>query len=715
MKQAIRTVYLLTSVVFLCGGCVEQDYWYHLRYWEWYSTSGEKAFGQRNYAGAEVSYKSALKESRSFRSSNWYQIVSLNRLAEVYKTLGRNKEAELLYSEAIAAGNQLNDVRMTLEMCRSLFGLAEMYKAEGKKGEAESFYEKALAFEQQTWKSGNWQGSRHLIGRVVAKTLLGLAGIYRDRGDSEQAINLFQKALSVAIASAAPDNLIDRISEEYRQLLSALHRDADLDRLSATIGALASMSISDSVGRSDDAAWAKYYRAGINALSRRHFDTAEDNLGEALNQARSFSPADSRLAKTLEGLATCARHKGDYSRAATIYLKVLQLRKGAPDTRNIDLALSVQHVADLYFDQKEFRAAKPYYEEELRLLSKEYGADDLYLTKPAYCLQEIYLELKESAKVETLCKRQLQAITSKYGQDSIHASSTLRKLAYLLKERGRLAESEDCFEHLLSIQKKSGYPRDEGFVHDVENYVEICTRLNHTLEAADRLKGVVAALSKRDAESQPLAVVLRAYGKICYKQGKFEESERILSRSIPLFLQPPDKPGALEVIDLCADSAGKQGKSEVQIQYSRQASALVEKMEGAEPVAVATSLLQLAQTELTLDARSAEGAILLNRAAAIYEKVLASERDGKDARSDEVIDLYQRIAETYHWAGKFEKARQICETELRNLEPNPPRDRKSYRTLLVRYAAVLNQSGHQAEAAAVQNRLNSLPSKASRT
>ena len=98
----------------------------------------------------------------------------------------------------------------------------------------------------------------------------------------------------------------------------------------------------------------------------------------------------------------------------------------------------------------------------------------------------------------------------------------------------------------------------------------------------------------------------------------------------------------------------------------------------------------------------------MTRAAAIFEKLLPDEERARGVDDSALDTHYQMLLEAYEQAGNLERARQTCERVLHNLESRPSPYREPYRQWLDRYAQVLSRSRHQAEAAAVQKRINSL-------
>ena len=74
--------------------------------WSMYTDLGNRAYQHGLYGEAEKTFKSALKEARTFGPADRRLSLSLNNLAEVYRMEGRFGEAEQAAREGLASASR---------------------------------------------------------------------------------------------------------------------------------------------------------------------------------------------------------------------------------------------------------------------------------------------------------------------------------------------------------------------------------------------------------------------------------------------------------------------------------------------------------------------------------------------------------------------------------------------------------------------------------
>ena len=181
-------VFIPLALCMATSGCGQpQDYFYHLRFWEWYSQNAEKALSTGEQKKAEEFATSALNEVRNFAFNDWHLCVSLNRLADIERRAGKYKEATEHYRTALlgledsgkTAEQQKLKEFLPREIYRSYLGLAEIAALINHNSKAETLYKKALAAEEKLWNAAKLQSEGdQLLGRDIANTLSRLALVY---------------------------------------------------------------------------------------------------------------------------------------------------------------------------------------------------------------------------------------------------------------------------------------------------------------------------------------------------------------------------------------------------------------------------------------------------------------------------------------------------------------------------------------------------------
>ena len=152
--------------------------------WKKYMKAGVEAHQRGQYAKAEKQLLVALKEAEKFGEQDARLAMSLNNLAELYRTQGKYAAAESLCRRALAIrekalGPEHPDVATVLN------NLAVLYKVQEKYTAAEPLYRRALAI------LGKTLGPEH---PNVAKTLENYAQLlWKTNKEAEAAILEFPR------------------------------------------------------------------------------------------------------------------------------------------------------------------------------------------------------------------------------------------------------------------------------------------------------------------------------------------------------------------------------------------------------------------------------------------------------------------------------------------------------------------------------------------
>ena len=145
-------------------------------------------YQQGRYAEAKPLFQRALQIHEQRLGDNHPAVaISLNNLAELYRTQGNYAEAESLYQRALQIRVQhLGNIHP--DVAQSFNNLALLYRIQGNYAEAKPLYQRALQIDEQTL------GETHPSG---AGDLNNLAELYRAQGDYAEAEPLYQRSLRI--------------------------------------------------------------------------------------------------------------------------------------------------------------------------------------------------------------------------------------------------------------------------------------------------------------------------------------------------------------------------------------------------------------------------------------------------------------------------------------------------------------------------------------
>jgi|GEM_PF-645840 len=111
--------------------------------WEHHYDSGWTAFGEKNYAEAEKQFRDTLKLAEKFPQDDPRLRLTLNSLAETYRSQAKYREAEPFYKRILAMDEKALGPEDP-SVAASLNNLANNYRVLGKYAEAEPLYKRAL-------------------------------------------------------------------------------------------------------------------------------------------------------------------------------------------------------------------------------------------------------------------------------------------------------------------------------------------------------------------------------------------------------------------------------------------------------------------------------------------------------------------------------------------------------------------------------------------
>ena len=139
---------------------------------------------------AIIAYRKSLKAFHQVSQyhTGWYSLV-LSNLASMYYSMGRYREAEPLYEEAMSIWKDLPPKGKHPNYAASLNNLVALYKSMGMYGEAEPLYEELMAILKELPPKGKHP--------YYATSLNNLAGLYDSMGSYGEAEPLYKEAMAI--------------------------------------------------------------------------------------------------------------------------------------------------------------------------------------------------------------------------------------------------------------------------------------------------------------------------------------------------------------------------------------------------------------------------------------------------------------------------------------------------------------------------------------
>jgi tetratricopeptide (TPR) repeat protein/tRNA A-37 threonylcarbamoyl transferase component Bud32 len=274
----------------------------------------------------------------------------------------------------------------------------------------------------------------------------------------------------------------------------------------------------------------------------------------------------------------------DYPKEEAMIRRVLDLRRGTPGVKAVDLARALNNWGTLLERQGKVSQAEPPLREAQTMLLKAQTGDDSLL-----------------AQIEN-------------------------NLGCLLNDQGKAAEAEGWHRRALVRRKKLHPEGDHDVLQSLSSLGAVLTELGRYPEAEAQLREAVDTGRKVSGGGTPLlAVVLDNLGAVLVDEGKLPPAEPLYREALDLQKRllgedHPDVAGTLNLLGLLLDLEGRPTEAEV---YLRRSLSVNQRRPGENPL-VCSSMSSLAQV-LAHEGEYTEAESLQRQALEMQKKFLGEE------------------------------------------------------------------------------------------
>lgn len=243
----------------------------------------------------------------------------------------------------------------------------------------------------------------------------------------------------VNIAEQIPDSLTDKDIESVKDAIPHLEEVAQ--NLTTVV-------------RDEDLLWI-FDRLGRFYKAKGSYILAEPWLEQCLAIAQaSFGDNHLDVATSLNNLAELYYSQKRYSEAEPLLLKALGLRTRFLGNYHPDVATSLNNLAGLYYAQKRYSEAEPLLLKALELRTHFLGNYHPDVAATLNNLALLYDAQGNYSEAETLYVQALELRKRLLGNDHPHVGITLNNLAGLYCSQGRYTEAEPLFRQAIEISEQ---------------------------------------------------------------------------------------------------------------------------------------------------------------------------------------------------------------------------------------------------------------------
>ena len=162
------------------------------------------------------------------------------------------------------------------------------------------------------------------------------------------------------------------------------------------------------------------------------------------------------LAQTiaLNSLGEFYNEKGDYSKAESIFIQALDIRKKIFGDNHIDTVQSMNNLALLYLTKEDYSKAEPLLIQGLDISKKNFGDNHPLTASTINNLAALYGDKGDYSKAEPLYIQALNIFRKILGDNHPNTAAAINNLAYYYYNKGDYSKAEPLFIQALDICRK---------------------------------------------------------------------------------------------------------------------------------------------------------------------------------------------------------------------------------------------------------------------
>ncbi|MBV9648315.1 MAG: tetratricopeptide repeat protein [Candidatus Eremiobacteraeota bacterium] len=250
-------------------------------------------------------------------------------------------------------------------------------------------------------------------------------------------------------------------------------------------------------------------------------------------------PSDAQLISAANLAARCGEYlwrRGEYRAAEQLCLQALTIQENAFGSDHLDVARSLNALANVYIRQGRYAEAELLLTRALTAREKVLGPDHLDVATILINLAIIYDEQGRYADAERLYARTLEIRERLLGPHHPEVAGALNNLANAYYEQGRYAEALALLTRARAIWEKAFGPNHPDVATSLDNIASVY-RQQGAYEDAEML--CARALAIREAALGPdypeVAQSLHNLADIYAEQGRHAETEPLLTRALGIY------------------------------------------------------------------------------------------------------------------------------------------------------------------------------------
>jgi tetratricopeptide (TPR) repeat protein/pimeloyl-ACP methyl ester carboxylesterase len=307
------------------------------------------------------------------------------------------------------------------------------------------------------------------------------------------------------------------------------------------------------------------------------------------------------VALSLNNLADLYKFQGKYNQAEPLSLQALELYKGLLGEEHLAVALSLNNLAYLYHAQGRYDQAEPLYLQALELNKRLLGEEHPNVALSLNNLAELYRNQGKYDQAEPLYLQALELYKGLLGEEHPSVALSLNNLALLYVSQGKYNQAEPLYTQALELNKRLLGEEHPSVALSLNNLALLYVSQGKYNQAEPLYTQALAILVKSLGPEHPnTAKVWQNYvtflEKVVESQGKYDQAEPFYVKALELSkrLLGDEHPNVAASLNNLAYLYHAQGRYDQAEPLYLQALELNKRLLGEEHPNVASSLNNLA-------------------------------------------------------------------------------------------------------------------------
>jgi tetratricopeptide (TPR) repeat protein len=384
-----------------------------------------------------------------------------------------------------------------------------------------------------------------------------------------------------------------------------------------------------------------------------------------------YGVSSPEYANALTTLANMYRKTGRYNEAEPLYSQAIAIKKEINGVKNPEYLAAVSNLANLYNVQGRYKEAEPLDKEIISISKQIYERDKIEYTRPINNLATLYKTMGKYAEAEGLYTEVLNTRHETIGDNTLDYASALINLGLLYKSMNEYNKSEVYFLSALSIYEVIIGEYHESYVSALINLAGLYRTIGR-LQEAEPLYNKALSIYKITSGTKTIyyANLLNNIALYYDEVGRYEQAEDYYKKALDITKElsgenNPDYATTLNNFALLYKNTGHFEQSEP---LYKQAAKIRKETLGDKHPEYATSLNNLASLYESMG-RNNDAELLYLQASQIIKDVFGTQNHYYANTLNNLGALYE-IQKKYDEAEKlYNEALEIIKITLGDKHP----------------------------------------------